>query len=103
MPLRNCGFVLHSRQVDITEDQTTPEQLRDAFRVLANDKVKCAHTVSTTHRLTPIQPFVTELDLRLAQIPGPSIDYLKEAVPSKNKEVGELEYDYETWLDQVFA
>jgi len=26
-------------QVDITEDQTTPEQLRDAFRVLSNDKV----------------------------------------------------------------
>jgi hypothetical protein len=26
-------------QVNITEDQTTPEQLRDAFRVLANDEV----------------------------------------------------------------
>jgi len=30
-------------QVDITEDQTAPEQLRDAFRVLADDKVNaCA-------------------------------------------------------------
>ncbi|KAF9643282.1 actinin-like protein [Thelephora ganbajun] len=72
--------------VDITEDQTTPEQLRDAFRVLANDK-----------------PFVTELDLRLAQVPAHSIDYLKEAIPSENNEVGEPEYDYEAWLDQVFA
>ncbi|KAF9779654.1 actinin-like protein [Thelephora terrestris] len=72
--------------VNITEDQTTPEQLRDAFRVLAND-----------------EPFVTELDLRLAQVPAHSIDYLKEAIPSKENEAGELEYDYETWLDQVFA
>jgi len=71
---------------NITEDQTTPEQLRDAFRVLANDK-----------------PFVTELDLRLAQVPGQSIDYLKEAIPSQDNEVGEPEYDYESWLDQVFA
>jgi len=72
--------------VDITEDQTAPEQLRDAFRVLANDK-----------------PFVTELDLRLAQVSMHSIDYLKEAIPSKSNDVGEPEYDYETWLDQVFA
>jgi hypothetical protein len=26
-------------QVEITEDQTTPEQLRDAFRAVAKDKV----------------------------------------------------------------
>lgn len=90
-------------EVDITEDQTTPEQLRDAFRVLANDKVKSPYIVQATRHLTPIQPFVTELDLRLAQVPGHSIDYLKEAIPLKNGEVGEPEYDYETWLDQVFA
>lgn len=50
-----------------------------------------------------MQPFVTELDLRLAQVPTHSIDYLKEAIPSKQNDVGEPEYDYETWLDQVFA
>lgn len=50
-----------------------------------------------------MQPFVTELDLRLAQVPAHSIDYLKEAIPSESDEVGEPEYDYETWLDQVFA
>jgi len=53
--------------------------------------------------LTPTQPFVTELDLRLAQVSAHSIDYLKVAIPSKNNEVGEPEYDYESWLDQVFA
>lgn len=59
--------------------------------------------VYTTRCLTLVQPFVTELDLRLAQVPPYSIDYLKEAIPTKNNEVGEPEYDYETWLDQVFA
>lgn len=53
--------------------------------------------------LTSTQPFVTELDLRLAQVSMHSIDYLKEAIPSQSNEVGEPEYDYETWLDQVFA
>lgn len=55
------------------------------------------------HCLIPTQPFVTELDLRLAQVSAHSIDYLKEAIPSEGNEVGDLEYDYETWLDQVFA
>jgi hypothetical protein len=49
------------------------------------------------------QPFVTELDLRLAQVPASSIDYLKEAIPSNINDGGEVEYDYETWLDQVFV
>lgn len=31
-------------QVEITEDQTTPEQLRDAFRAVAKDKVPPAFT-----------------------------------------------------------
>lgn len=56
-----------------------------------------------THCLIAMQPFVTELDLRLAQVSAHSTDYLKEAIPSKNNEAGEPEYDYETWLDQVFA
>jgi hypothetical protein len=49
------------------------------------------------------QPFVTELDLRLAQLPATAIDYLREAVPSAPNEVGEHMYDYEAWLDDVFA
>ncbi|KAH7927772.1 hypothetical protein BV22DRAFT_1150413 [Leucogyrophana mollusca] len=71
--------------VDITEDQTSPEQLREAFRGIAADK-----------------PFVTELDLRLAQLPVSAIDYLREVLPSAKNEVGEPEYDYEAWLDNVF-
>ncbi|KAG6903161.1 hypothetical protein C0995_004709 [Termitomyces sp. Mi166 len=72
--------------VDITEDQTSPEQLREAFRGIATDK-----------------PFVTELDLRIAHLPQPAIDYLREAMPNTLNAAGEPEYDYERWLDDVFA
>ncbi|KAI0087028.1 calponin homology domain-containing protein [Irpex rosettiformis] len=72
--------------VEITEDQTSPAQLRESFRGIAGDK-----------------PFVTELDLRLAHLPQTSIDYLREVMPSAQNGVGEPEYDYETWLDDVFA
>jgi hypothetical protein len=34
------GAQLYNTQVDITEDQTTPDQLRDAFRGIASDKVR---------------------------------------------------------------
>ncbi|KAJ7812911.1 actinin-like protein [Mycena leptocephala] len=71
--------------VDITEDQTSPEQLREAFRGIAADK-----------------PFVTELDLRLHHLPGASIEYLSEVMP-RSRGGGEAEYDYERWLDDVFA
>lgn len=72
--------------VDITEDQTSPDQLRESFRGIAGNK-----------------PFVTELDLRLAQLPLSAVDYLSEVIPSTNNEVGEPEYDYETWLRDVFV
>jgi hypothetical protein len=49
------------------------------------------------------QPFVTELDLRIAHLSQPAIDYLREAMPSSPNEAGEPEYDYERWLDDVFA
>ncbi|KIY46738.1 hypothetical protein FISHEDRAFT_66337 [Fistulina hepatica ATCC 64428] len=72
--------------VEITEDQTTADQLRDSFRGIAADK-----------------PFVTELDLRIAHLPQASIDYLQQAMPSALNDVGEPLYDYEAWLDDVFA
>jgi hypothetical protein len=53
--------------------------------------------------MSSLQPFVTELDMRLAQLPISAIDYLREVIPSNNNEVGEAEYDYETWLKDVFA
>ena len=49
------------------------------------------------------QPFVTELDLRIAHLPQSAIDYLREAMPSSKNEADEPEYDYERWLDDVFA
>ncbi|KAF5382629.1 hypothetical protein D9615_003017 [Tricholomella constricta] len=72
--------------VDITEDQTSPEQLREAFRGIATDK-----------------PFVTELDLRIAHLPLPAIEYLREAMPSTSNGAGEPEYDYERWLDDLLT
>ncbi|TFK33014.1 actinin-like protein [Crucibulum laeve] len=72
--------------VDITEDQTSAEQLREAFRGIAADK-----------------PFVTELDLRIAHLPAGAIDYLRGAMPSAPNEAGEPEYNYERWLDEVFT
>ncbi|KAH6911489.1 actinin-like protein [Coprinopsis sp. MPI-PUGE-AT-0042] len=71
--------------VEITEDQTSPDQLRESFQGIAHDK-----------------PFVTELDLRLAQVPQAAIDYLTKAMPAEMNEAGEREYDYLRWLDEVF-
>jgi len=71
--------------VDITEDQTSPEQLREAFRGIAGDK-----------------PFVTELDLRLAHLPTSATEYLRQVMPLRKNEVGEDEFNYEEWLDLVF-
>ncbi|KAF8685723.1 Ca2+ insensitive EF hand [Rhizoctonia solani] len=70
--------------VDITEDQTSPAQLRDAFRGLAGDK-----------------PFVTEVDLRAALLPPTAVEYLQQAMPRRTG--SDTEFDYEAWLDDVFA
>jgi len=71
--------------VDITEDQTSPDQLREAFQGAASNK-----------------PYVTELDLRLAHIPAGAVDYLREVMPARQNDEGEGEYDYDAWLDSVF-
>ncbi|KAF8882897.1 actinin-like protein [Gymnopilus junonius] len=79
--------------VEITEDQTSPDQLREAFRGIAKDK-----------------PFVTELDLRLAHLPAVSIDYLREAMPRSaagrsngDTSTAEAVFDYERFIDEVFG
>ncbi|KAL0576942.1 alpha-actinin [Marasmius crinis-equi] len=84
--LRTTEALSYLPQVDIMEDQTTADQLRESFRGIASDK-----------------PFVTELDLRIAHLPASAIDYLREVIPNKPNEAGEPEYDYERWLDEVFA
>ena len=92
-------------QVEITEDQTSPAQLRESFRGIANDKVRLFFILlfAAAHSPPQSQPFVTELDLRLAHLPQSSVDYLREVMPSAQNGAGEPEYDYETWLDDVFA
>ncbi|KAK7690274.1 hypothetical protein QCA50_006929 [Cerrena zonata] len=72
--------------VDIMEDQTSPAQLRESFRGIAADK-----------------PFVTELDLRVAHLPQSAIDYLREAMPIIEDGEGEPGFDYEAWIEEVFA
>ena len=95
--------------MDITEDQTSPDQLREAFRGIATDKVRSPFYSSPLDAQQTFidaafaQPFVTELDLRIAHLPARAIDYLREVIPSKLSETGDPEYDYERWLDDVFT
>ena len=84
------------------EDQTSPAQLREAFRGIAADKVSrgCGAVPQCAERLS--QPYVTELDLRVAHLPTSAIEFLRQTMPSSQNDVGEPEYDYERWLDEVF-
>jgi hypothetical protein len=71
--------------VGITQDTTSPEQLRDAFTTLAGGK-----------------DFVTEQDFRVAQMTQDQIDYLKDVIPRYPIDSVEA-YDYKAWLgNQVF-
>ncbi|CAG8518171.1 11207_t:CDS:10 [Ambispora leptoticha] len=71
-------FILY--MVNVTEDKTTPEQLRQSFKAVAGDK-----------------PYVTELDLKRSMVPANVVSYLKEWMPSKDDG-----YDYSKYLDHVF-
>jgi hypothetical protein len=44
---------------------------------------------------------VTEVDLKVGHLPMSAIEYLREVMPSHGG--GEGNYDYEAWLDDVFA
>ena len=90
------------RQVDIMEDQTSPDQLREAFRGIAGDKVRFSLVSDVIVADSP-QPFVTELDLKVAHLPAAAIEYLREVMPCAPDEIGEPQFDYEAWLDRVFA
>lgn len=70
--------------VSVTEDKTTPSELMDSFRTMAGDK-----------------PYVTELDLKMSQIPMRMIDYLKNTMPisAVNESDG---FDYETYVEEMF-
>lgn len=49
-----------------------------------------------------LQPYVTELDLRVASLPASVIEFLRQAMPSSPNDAGEPEYDYERWIEEVF-
>jgi len=68
----------------IAEDKTSPDQLREAFKVLAKDK-----------------DYVTEADMVAGGFPQATIDYLKLVIPPK--EGVPDSYDYAVFLDTVFG
>lgn len=85
----SCGtgyitFEVYIRfMVELTEDQTTPEQLLQSFRVIAGDK-----------------EYVTEEDFRLSDLTPASIAYLVKSMPPS--ELADNGYDYLTYLQGVF-
>ncbi|KAJ2327033.1 alpha-actinin, partial [Coemansia sp. RSA 2681] len=85
----SCGseyitFEVYIRfMVELTEDQTTPEQLLQSFRVIAADK-----------------EYVTEDDLRLSDLSAPSIAYLLRAMP--HSALADNGFDYLAYLRGVF-
>ncbi|KAJ2841189.1 alpha-actinin, partial [Coemansia erecta] len=85
----SCGseyitFEVYIRfMVELTEDQTTPEQLLQSFRVIAGEK-----------------EYVTEDDLRLSELSSPSIAYLVKVMPKSD--VSADGFDYLAYLRGVF-
>ncbi|KAJ1937724.1 alpha-actinin, partial [Linderina macrospora] len=69
--------------VELTEDQTTPEQLLESFRVIAADK-----------------DYVTESDLRMSDLSAASIAYLVRVMPQSPSATNG--FDYLAYLEQVF-
>ncbi|KAJ2160780.1 alpha-actinin [Coemansia sp. RSA 552] len=72
--------------VELTEDQTTPEQLLQSFRVIAGDK-----------------EYVTPADLGMSDLSPAALSYLLKAMPkaAKSKD-GADGLDYLAYLDNVF-
>lgn len=107
--------------VQITEDTTSPDQVRESFRGIASDKVGAPllPRINTPLTMSVLQAFVTELDLRHALVPQSAIDYLLEAMPRyqppekrdasapllsepATSEEDENVFDYELFLEQLF-
>ncbi|RKP23806.1 calponin homology domain-containing protein [Syncephalis pseudoplumigaleata] len=65
-----CSFEQFTKfMVSITEDQTTPDQLRESFRAVAGDK-----------------EYITEMELKHVGLPVDTANYLASAMPSKDGE-----------------
>jgi Ca2+ insensitive EF hand len=105
-------------QVEITVDSSSPAQIRDSFRELAGDKVRLRSSLSfpfmrrrDANLLTdPLsspreQPYVTELDLQLAQVPKASVDFLTKAMPRATRPGDNgsgIALDFDGFLDIVY-
>ncbi|RKP09304.1 calponin homology domain-containing protein [Thamnocephalis sphaerospora] len=80
-----CSFEQFTKfMVSITEDQTTPDQLRESFKAVAGDK-----------------EYITELELKRVGLPADTTQYLAQVMPNKDGEQGHL--DYLKFLDNTFA
>ena len=69
--------------VSVTEDRTSPDQLREAFKTLGGEK-----------------GYVTDMDLRMCFLAEPVLSYLRETMPRRNNAEGQ--YDYNAFLDRTF-
>ncbi|KAL6046374.1 Alpha-actinin, sarcomeric [Balamuthia mandrillaris] len=70
--------------VSITEDRASADQLRDSLDIIAGGK-----------------DFITESDLRTAQLSSAQVEYLTSVLP--RYEAVEGGFDYKTWLAEQFA
>jgi Ca2+-binding EF-hand superfamily protein len=71
--------------VSVTEDKSTPEQIRDSFRTIAGDK-----------------PYVTELDLRMCLVPDDIVDHLKIDMPRSSYDGHQEAMEYHQYIDTMF-
>ncbi|KAI1319616.1 hypothetical protein EDD11_003609 [Mortierella claussenii] len=69
--------------VGVTEDRTSGDQVRESFRIVAQEK-----------------PFVTELDLKQSMLPPSVVSYLQSTMPRHDSADG---YNYQAYLDSVFS
>ena len=107
--------------VDVTEDQNTAEQVFESFREVADGKVSTtqpralwvlSQPLSATRcqcnprlKLTSLQPYVTELDLRHSLIPDELIDHLVQSMPEHRgpdlQEDRDMpKFDYVTFMEK---
>ncbi|KAI0221658.1 alpha-actinin [Massospora cicadina] len=92
--------------ISSAEDKTSPDQLIEAFAVVAGGKVS-EFTVAN------LQPYVTELDLKRQDLPPAVIEYLVQTMPQASdlteEEIAAAEQsqeglvlDFNAYLDTVF-
>ena len=73
--------------MDITkDDSSSSDQLREAFRGMAKDKVRLPLRMRTDDKM-----YVTELDFQHASLPPETIRFLEEVMPCSTDGNGELE------------